>query len=86
MRTLAAVQRWLFRLGPDEDLPIVLTQRRIFILPTRGGVLYASVLAVMLIGAINYNLSLGHALVFLLAGLGLVAMVETCLLYTSRCV
>ncbi|SBT04191.1 conserved hypothetical protein [Candidatus Accumulibacter aalborgensis] len=77
MRTLAAVQRWLFRLGPDEDLPIVLTQRRIFILPTRGGVLYASVLAVMLIGAINYNLSLGHALVFLLAGLGLVAMVET---------
>jgi hypothetical protein len=31
----------------------------------------------MLIGAINYNLSLGHALVFLLAGLGLVAMVHT---------
>jgi uncharacterized protein (DUF58 family) len=31
----------------------------------------------MLIGAINYNLSLGHALIFLLAGLGLVAMVHT---------
>ena len=28
-------------------------------------------------GAINYNLSLGHALVFLLAGLGLVSMVHT---------
>ncbi|NTV70838.1 MAG: DUF58 domain-containing protein [Azonexaceae bacterium] len=31
----------------------------------------------MLIGAINYNLALGHALVFLLAGLGLVGMIHT---------
>jgi hypothetical protein len=35
----------------------------------RAGLLYAVVLVVMLIGAINYNLSLGHALIFLLAGL-----------------
>jgi uncharacterized protein (DUF58 family) len=71
------LQRWLFRLARDEQLPIVLGQRRIFIVPTRAGVLFAGVLAVMLIGAINYNLSLGHALIFLLAGLGLVAMVHT---------
>lgn len=77
MRGLASLPRWLFRLGHDEELPIVLTQRRIFIIPTRGGVLFAVVLAVMLIGAINYNLSLGHALVFLLAGLGVVAMIHT---------
>ncbi|PKO39757.1 MAG: DUF58 domain-containing protein [Betaproteobacteria bacterium HGW-Betaproteobacteria-4] len=31
----------------------------------------------MLIGAINYNLALGHALVFLLAGLGVVGMIHT---------
>ena len=74
---LAALQRWLFRLARDEQLPIVLGQRRIFIVPTRAGVLFAGVLAVMLIGAINYNLSLGHALIFLLAGLGVVAMVHT---------
>ena len=30
----------------------------------------------MLTGAINYNLALGHALVFLLAGLALVGMVH----------
>ena len=69
--------RWLFRLGRDEHLPVVLTRRRIFILPTGAGILYAAVLIVMLIGAINYNLSLGHALVFLLAGIGLVGMVHT---------
>lgn len=74
---LERLRRWLFRLGRDEQLPIVLTQRRIFILPTATGVTYAAVLGVMLIGAVNYNLSLGHALVFLLAGLGLVTMVHT---------
>ena len=74
---LQALRQWLFRFGRDEQLPIVLNQRRIFILPTRTGLLFAVVLLVMLIGAINYNLSLGHALVFLLAGVGLVAMVHT---------
>lgn len=54
-----------------------LHRRRIYILPTGSGLLYALVLLVMLLGAINYDLSLGHALVFLLAGLGLVAMVHT---------
>lgn len=68
----------LFRTGREEPAPITLTQRRIFIVPSRAGLLFALVLAVMLIGAINYNLGLGHALVFLLAGLGIVAMVHTC--------
>jgi uncharacterized protein (DUF58 family) len=74
---LATLKQWLFRFGRDERLPIVLTQRRIFIVPTRTGLLFALVLCVMLLGAINYNLSLGHALVFLLAGLGVVAMLHT---------
>lgn len=77
MPALASLQRWLFRLARDEQLPIVLGQRRIFIVPTRAGLLFALVLVVMLVGAINYNLSLGHALIFLLAGLGIVAMVHT---------
>ena len=77
MRPLAAAQRWLFRLGRDEVTPIVLSQRRIFILPTRAGVVFAVVLAVMLLGAINYNLSLGHALIFLLGGIGIVGLLHT---------
>ncbi|MFZ4536018.1 DUF58 domain-containing protein [Propionivibrio sp.] len=77
MPLIPQLKQWLFRFGRDEHLPIVLTQRRIFIIPTRTGLLFAIVLVVMLLGAINYNLSLGHALVFLLAGLGVVAMVHT---------
>ena len=77
MPIFTRLRQWLFRFGHDEQLPIVLTQRRIFIVPTRTGLLFCAVLCVMLIGAINYNLSLGHALVFLLASLGLVTMVHT---------
>jgi len=77
MPIVQSLRQWLFRFGRDERLPIVLTQRRIFIVPTRVGLLFVVVLCVMLLGAINYDLSLGHALVFLLAGLGIVAMVHT---------
>jgi uncharacterized protein (DUF58 family) len=49
---------------------------RLYILPTRYGLLYACLLLAMLAGAINYTLSLGFALTFLLAGLALVAMLH----------
>ena len=77
MPLIQQLRQWLFRFGRDEHLPIVLTQRRIFILPTRTGVLFGAVLCIMLIGAINYNLMLGYALVFLLAGLGIPAVFPT---------
>lgn len=48
--------------------------RRLYILPTRAGIAYAVLLLVLLLGAINYNNSLGHMLTFLLASLGLVGM------------
>jgi hypothetical protein len=49
-----------------EGGTVTLTQRRIFILPTRQGLFFALVLLVMLLGDINYNLSLGYVLTFLL--------------------
>ena len=69
--------RWALRVRPPEPTPIVLTQRRVYVLPTRAGLAYATALGIILLGAMNYNLSLGHALVFLLAGLGIVAILHT---------
>ena len=69
--------RWALRVHPPEAAPIVLTHRRVYVLPTRAGLAYATALGVILLGAMNYNLSLGHALVFLLAGLGIVAILHT---------
>lgn len=53
-----------------ETGTVTLTQRRIYILPTRQGLAFAAVLAVMLLGDINYNLSLGYVFTFLLATAG----------------
>jgi uncharacterized protein (DUF58 family) len=74
---LATLKHRLFRWRSDGTAPLRLGQRRIFIVPSRGGLLFALALIVMLLGAINYNLALGHALVFLLAGLGIVGMIHT---------
>jgi len=46
MPIFTRLRQWLFRFGHDEQIPIVLTQRRIFILPTRTGVLFCVVLGV----------------------------------------
>lgn len=56
--------------------PVVLTQSRIYILPSRMGALYCLTLILMLLGSINYNLGLGYVLTFLLAGLGVVSMLH----------
>jgi len=76
VRLVTFLQEKLFRWQSDGTAPLRLGQRRIFILPSRGGLLYAMTLAVMLVGAINYNLALGHLLVFALAGIGVAGMVH----------
>ncbi len=71
-----SLEHWFFRRGDDGDGPITLDRRRIYILPTRAGLLYALTLLVMLLTAINYQLALGHALTFFLAAIGIVGMVH----------
>ncbi len=61
----------------DASLPIRLTRRQIYILPTRHGVLFLLVLFAMLLGSINYNNNLGFLLVFLLGGMVLVSIIHT---------
>ena len=67
---------WLSPRQADSP-PLRLSQRRIYVLPTKAGIMYAITLMLMLIGSINYNLSLGYALTFLLAGLGIIAIVQS---------
>ena len=56
---------------------VYLSQRRVYILPSRQGLTFSLSLLVMLIGSINYNLSLGYLLTFLLAGVGIVSILHT---------
>lgn len=61
----------------QEAGPVTLTQRRLYILPTRHGLMYALMLLVMLLGSINYANSMGFILTFLLAGLAVVSILHT---------
>ena len=65
-------QWWLSRLTATDTW--TLTQGNIYILPTKAGLVYALTLLLMLLASINYQLNLGYALTFLLAGAGLVSM------------
>jgi uncharacterized protein (DUF58 family) len=68
---------WIFPPKGPEAGPVVLGQRRVYILPTSAGVMFALTLVLLLIGSINYNLSLGYVLTFLLAGVGVVSILHT---------
>ena len=73
----AFVQRrfhaWFENRLPLSD-HITLTQRTVYILPTRPGWMLALTLLVLLVASINYQLNLGYLLTFLLAGSALVGM------------
>lgn len=74
--TAAASRRfsaWMLRRLPLSD-QLTLTQRNVYIVPSRPGWMLAVTLAVMLVGSINYQLNLGYVLTFMLAGSALVGM------------
>jgi len=78
MKLFDPLRAWMDRLlrrrqGADDGA-VTLHRRRIYILPTRLGLVFATMLLGMLLGSLNYANNLGLALTFLLAGLGLVAM------------
>jgi uncharacterized protein (DUF58 family) len=61
----------------DPTGAVKISPRQIYILPTRYGVIYGLLLLLLLIGSINYGNNLAFSLTFLLAGLGVVAMLHT---------
>ncbi|MCX7627849.1 MAG: DUF58 domain-containing protein [Methylophilaceae bacterium] len=74
-----ALPNWrkLLRTARQHTGHAMLDRRHVYILPTRSGLLFGLLLLGMLLGAINYSLSLGFVLTFWLVGLGVVAMLHT---------
>ena len=74
MRLRRRVAAWAKRRQGDDHLPFAVSSRRVYILPTRGGVAFAALLLVMLLAGLNYSNSMAMLITFLLAGFGLIAM------------
>lgn len=66
---------WDLRRAPRESQ--TLTQRNIYIVPSRAGLAFCLTLLLLLVVSINYQLSLGFALTFLLAGSAAASMQMT---------
>lgn len=71
-----AWQQWLRRRIPAAKW-VELNQRRIFIVPTRVGLLFMLALLLMLLAAINYQNSLAYALTFLLGSVLVTGILHT---------
>lgn len=69
-------QRWWQARHPHADSHRM-TQRNVYILPTRPGLFFCVTVGVLLLASINEQLSLGYLLSFLLAGAGLASMQST---------
>ena len=74
---LSALWQHLLRRDRAEPGPVRLDRRRVYVLPTRAGMIFSLVLLAMLLGAINYNNSLAYALTFLLGSLTVVSILHT---------
>jgi uncharacterized protein (DUF58 family) len=73
----AAIKRlttWSSRRHGRDSLPLTVSRRRIYIVPTRFGIALALLLVAMLIASLNYNSNLGLIFGFLMSSLALVAM------------
>jgi len=72
----ARLQAWFEARLPRQDSQ-TLTQRNVYILPTKAGWAFCATLIVMLLASINYQLNLGYGLTFLLGGAALASMHQT---------
>ena len=68
------VQRWARKRQGGDAHVTRLHSKRIYILPTGVGLVFALMTFAMLLGSMNYNNNLSFVLTFLLVGLGLVSM------------
>jgi uncharacterized protein (DUF58 family) len=64
------------RSGPFDGT-VTLTRDRVYIIPTKAGLMFALLLITLLVGSINYEKNLGFVLTFLLAGIGNIALLST---------
>lgn len=84
----ARAREWARKRQGTDPAATHLTSNRIYILPTRAGVIFAFIVLTMLLGSMNYNNNMGFALTFLLTGIGIISiyhchrnLAEVCLHY-----
>jgi uncharacterized protein (DUF58 family) len=73
----ARLRQRAFRAAPGDRDPVVLRHSRIYILPTGRGWTMIGTIVVMLLASLNYRLSLGIGVTFVLSGLMAASLLHT---------
>ena len=68
---------WIVGRRAPEHGEVLLHRKRVYILPTRAGLVFGAAMLVLLVGSINYGLQLGFLLTFLVTSMALVGMYHT---------
>jgi uncharacterized protein (DUF58 family) len=68
------IRAWAWRRHGLDAEPFTIPSRRIYIVPTRLGLIFSGMLFLMFLGSMNYANNLGLALTFVLGSIALVAM------------
>ncbi len=71
------LKKWMDTHNPPSSDTVRLHNRRLYILPTRFGIMYSFLLLVIFLAAINYQNSLSFALSFLLTSIGIISLWQT---------
>src|SRR5271163_1306459 len=71
-----AASAWARKRQGEDTPPLTLESRRLYILPTRRGLMAGALLLLMLLAGLNYNNSLALLLCFTLTGFTLVSMYD----------
>lgn len=70
------IEKWASRRLPEPDYKATIIHKRLYILPTRHGILFFAILVLILTGAINYENSLAFMLTFLLTSICFLSMIH----------
>src|SRR5260370_25235358 len=68
------LRAWAMRRHGRDSLPISIHRRRIYLLPTRFGVMLGVILGAMMIAGLNYNSNLALGFAFLMSSMAVVVM------------
>ncbi len=71
------IAAWIAGRDGVEHGDVLLDRKRVYILPTRAGLLFAAAMLMLLVGAINYGLQLGFLLTFLVTSMAVIGMYHT---------
>lgn len=69
--------RWIDKRIPLQTDTLAVHRKSIYILPTKFGFLFGLILTAMLVGSINYEISLGYLLTFLFSAIFFMGMLQS---------